>query len=746
MQAISDFIFVLPSQSLKAALLVSLLSVWVLIGIFFYLNYYTRRRYFTIWATGWLFYAIWLTLNFYSIDWRETNFLLMLKQWGISATASMFFWGSAVYLGNKINQRVVALFVLFLFVWSYFGAYHLTDYWQVRMPIYTLICLASLRISWCFFLYRQRHPYVGAGLLAFGFFLWGIFHIIYPIMQRINELHTASYLISAIVQLFIAVAMIVLVLEEARNIKKRILTHIFDAQSETNFLKKTVARTEERYRTLFEQAAEAIVIADAQDLKIIDLNKAAERLLDIHSTEEARKYSLREFCCIDEKQTSSLKNGEDWANFLFRQRPIYLRQKNGAIVVAEMEGSIVNFGEKRAFQIFIRELTERARLEHQLRQAEKLSALGQMISGVAHELNNPLSVIKGYLEVILKHHDLKPNTREDLEKVAKESDRAANLVKNFLTFARERELRREPVNLNDIIKQVMELRRFTTKIAQVEIQYELEPRLPITMADPEQIQQVIVILVNNALQAMEKSSKPSRLILRTSVVDENIRVEVQDNGPGVPPHLEDRIFEPFFTTKEVGTGTGLGLSIAHSIMAEHKGRIYHKRPSTGGACFVFELPIIKPEFPMPLSPEVKSAQTKPASYPANVLVIDDEPAVADMLGEILRLIGYVPTMCNSASDALAILGQKEFDIILSDYRMPGMDGRQFYEVLKVQNPEYARRVIFLTGDTINRETQEFLTSTGNLHLPKPFQMSTVQDAIEKVLEQIKARQLEGKQA
>lgn len=735
MDTLSDFVFVIPAQSLKAAFLVSLLSVWVLIGIFFYLNHYTRRRYFTIWATAWLFYAIWLTLGYYLQDLRETDYLLLFRQWCICATASLLLWGSVRFLGQHAHQKLIGLFILFLFTYSYYGAFYLDDYYQIRLPIYILICLASLRVSLCFIYYRKKHPFIGAGLLAFGFFLYGIFHFLFPFMQRSPELYSASFLMSAVIQLFISVSMIVLVLEESRITKKKVITQVFEYDNETKFLKKTVSFTEERYRLLFEQASEPIIIVNVKDLKILDLNRTARRLLDVASVEEARNYQLQGFLCLDDKQMNQLKNGEDWLKCLTEQKPLFLRQKNGTIVAVELDGSIINVNGNQALQLFIRELTERAKLEQQLRQAEKLSALGQLVSGIAHELNNPLSVIKGYVEVILKHHNLTPETRSDLERVEKECVRAVNLVKNFLTFAKERALRREPVNVNDIIMQVMELRKFTTKIANVNVVYEFNPHLPITMADPEQIQQVIVVLINNAIQSMEKTASVRCLILRTDTFDKTIKIEVQDNGPGVPPHLEGKIFEPFFTTKEVGTGTGLGLSIAHSIISEHNGRIYHIRPKEGGACFIVELPIVEPEIPV-LTKEGKSLETQFASFPAKVLVVDDEPAVAEMLGEILRLIGYVPTMCNSAFDALALLSQNKFDVIVSDIRMPGMDGKQFYKRLKVQQPDYIKRIIFLTGDTVSEDTKEFLVSTGNLHLSKPFQIATVQEAIEKVIAQV----------
>ncbi|MCX7872511.1 MAG: response regulator [Verrucomicrobiae bacterium] len=746
MDTIGEFSLILPDYYLRATILISLLSVWVLIGIFFYLNYYTRRRYFTIWAGGWLFYAIWLTLSFYVQEANETPLLLMLRQWCICAVAVSFFWGSARFLGNHVSQRLVALFLAFLLVWSYVGAYHMEDYWQARLPIYSLIFLASTRISYCFLLYRKRHSFLGAGLLAFGFFLWGVFHITYPIMLKIPELHTTVFFISTIVQLFIAVSMIILVLEEARVVKERAVRNVIEEGHQTEVLKNAVVSTEERYRSLFEQAAEGILITDIDELKIVEINRTGAQILDIQQS-EAKNYSLKEFCCVDEKQSDSLKDGFEWFNYLTQQKPLYLRKKCGSVVATEVDGSIVIYGKQKALQLFVRELTERFRLEQQLRQAEKLSALGQMISGVAHELNNPLAVIRGFLEVILNHHQLQPQTRTDLEKVVRECDRAVSLVKNFLTFARERHMRREPVNINQIIQSVMELRKFTTRISNVSVNYELDKALPETMADPDQIQQVLVILINNALQAMEKSSPPHCLRLRTSVDNSVIRIEVQDNGPGVPPHLEEKIFEPFFTTKEVGTGTGLGLSLAHSILTEHKGKIYYQRPKNGGACFVVEIPIvISQNTPRPETIEKENMKIGRASFPAKVLVVDDEKSVVDMMSELLTLMGYVPTICNSAIDALEIINKQHFHVVLSDVRMPEIDGKQFYEILRTRKPEYEKRVIFLTGDTVSEDTQNFLKSTGTLHIQKPFRIASIQEAIEKTLAQINLPQPQNTQA
>jgi signal transduction histidine kinase/CheY-like chemotaxis protein len=742
MDEINNFIFLIPEKSLKAALLVSFFSTWVLIGIFFYLNHYTRRRYFTIWAGGWLFYSIWLILSYYAQEWGESNLLLMLRLWCVSATATLFFWGSTRFLGYRFSQRLVALFVMFLITWSFVGAFFLDEYFQVRMPVYTLISLASVWISWGFFVYRRRHHFIGAGLLSAGFLLWAIYHIVYPAFQRSDAMYSIGYFMSAIIQLYIAIAMIVLVLEEARDVKNRILTEAIEKQREATFLKKMIDISEERYRVLFKQATEGLIIVDAENLKILDIDRAAAKILDIPNAEEAKKHCLSEFCYVDEKVAPTLKNGEDWINYFYRQRPIYLKQNK--IMAVEFYCSVVSLGPKRAYQIFVRELTEQDRFEQQIRQAGRLAALGQMVSNVSHELNNPLSVIKGYLEIILRRHPLEQQTRIDLEKIEKECDRAANLIKNFLTFARNRTLQQKPVNLNEILKDVMELCKFSTRISNVDVKYELSD-IPVTMADPEQIKQVVIILVNNALQAMEKSMPPHLLILKTNIANNLIKVEIQDNGPGVPPHLEEKIFEPFFTTKEISAGTGLGLSIAYNIITEHNGRIYYKRPAVGGACFVFELPIVKPPVEVSLPTKEPESQIIQASYPAKVLVVDDQYSVTEMLGEILRLIGYVPSICNSVIDAFAMLEQNEFDVILSDIKMPVIDGMEFYERLKKQRPEYLKRLVFLSGDTMSEETQEILKSTGNFHLQKPFTMAAVQNLIEKVLKHSGVHQSEDKQ-
>ena len=294
------------------------------------------------------------------------------------------------------------------------------------------------------------------------------------------------------------------------------------------------------------------------------------------------------------------------------------------------------------------------------------------------------------------------------------------------------------IDVNTLIQRVADLRRSDLAAAGVELFMDLAAGLPATSADPDQVQQLIVNLLNNAVQAMTASPAPRTLRITTRMQTPAVLlISVEDSGPGVPPELQSRIFEPFFTTKPDGAGTGLGLSIAHGIMAEHHGRILCDRSTLGGAAFHLEFPVVSvaaaaapvPEnTPLPVPPAAPAA---PAS--ARVLVLDDEQSIAELLAEMLDALGHQPTVCLTPRAALEMLQTRPFDLVLSDFRMPGMNGEEFYLALSKITPALAQRVIFLTGDVVNEETQLFLASTGNPHLEKPFQLTRLEAVIAEVL-------------
>jgi two-component system, NtrC family, sensor kinase len=526
--------------------------------------------------------------------------------------------------------------------------------------------------------------------------------------------------------------MIILVLEEFRRSNVDAFQQIEEQKSHNTTLRSKIASTEDRFRKLFDHASEGIIIANATSLEIIEVNRTAQRMLGLAHAEAAQK-SIRDFCHVKSDSEEPPKDSQQWCDWVCRQPRIELISKSGTATVTEVDGALIELEGRPAFQFFFREMTERARLEQQLRQAEKLSALGQMISGVAHELNNPLAIIKGYLDLILAKNQLEPQTRTELKKIVHESNRAAKLVRNFLAFAREQPAHREMVNINTLIERVTELRKFDLLVNEVHLTLELADDLPVTYADPDQAQQIILNLINNSVQAMERQPSPRLLSIRSFVKSEAIHITLEDNGPGVPPELESRIFEPFFTTKEVGTGTGLGLSIAHSIMSDHHGKIHYSKSSLGGAGFFLEFPIVSSP-PRTIPPEAELVPTPVAAKnAANILVLDDERAIAELLSEMLGLIGHHPTLAFSPVKALELLDQTEFDLILSDFRMPVMNGQEFHSKVMEKNPELARRIIFLTGDTVNEETHDFLTSAGNPNLAKPFQLATLERVVSETL-------------
>ena len=735
MNDIIAFDLYFPREYLKAALIDSFLTVSVLAGIFFYLNRYTKRRYFSFWTVAWLFHALWLGLSIVSQNVRESAPLILFKQWCVDASAVFLLWGSARFLNQRTRPSQLMLFLAFLFVWSYLGVYQFGSLLQMQLPVFALVGLVSLVTGWCFYRVRAERPFLGAGLLAWGFGLWGIYIAAYPFFESSDQMVSSGYFISAVLQLFIAVSMIVLVLEEVRQTNQQAFQKIRSYKSKTDFLQKKVISTEERYRSLFDQASEGIVIAEAHDLRILELNQTAKRLLGIS---HAEANTLSSFCQVHPEPQPQPRTGPEWFAVICRHRNLNLVRRDGGITPTEADGAPISFEGRAAYQFFLRELTERARLEHQLRQAEKLSALGQMISGVAHELNNPLAVIKGYMELILRRDELGKQTRADLEKVAHESNRAAKLVSNFLSFAREQPLHRATVDLNELARRVAELRKLELQTLRVDLRLDLDPQLPTTLADQDQIQQVMVNLLNNALHALTETPRPGRLLISTRRKENLIQILVEDNGPGVPPEVLPYIFEPFFTTKDVGKGTGLGLSIAHSILADHGGRIFHQPSTLGGACFIMELPVVSPGVePQPAAPAtpLPAPAEAPQGQPAQILVLDDERAIAELLGEMLGLLGYSTMLCHSAPDALELVERHAFDLIISDFRMPKMNGQEFYELAVEKKPELARRVVFLTGDVVNEETQAFLQSTGNPHLSKPFQLARVEQTVAEVLQQ-----------
>ena len=370
---------------------------------------------------------------------------------------------------------------------------------------------------------------------------------------------------------------------------------------------------------------------------------------------------------------------------------------------------------------------ELARQRETLYQSEKLSALGSLLAGVAHELNNPLSVVVGQA-TMLEDGATDPKTAERAEKIRRAADRCSRIVRSFLSIARRRTPELTAVQLNSVVEMAIELLSYQLRTADVQLSLELAADLPSLLADADQLNQVVTNLVHNALQALSDKAGPRRLTVSTSYAGNGtVRVNVIDNGPGVPAELRARIFEPFFTTKSPGAGTGIGLSLCLASIAAHAGSIAVEETPGGGATFVVELPV-RAAGPIATSPR-SVGHDRSAMPRRRILVVDDEPEIAATLAEMLQDAGHWVETAENGRQALDRLAAGAFDLILSDLRMPVMDGPALYGALRASHPALLGRIAFITGDTLSTQIKEFLAATGVPSIEKPFTTEAVRTLV-----------------
>ncbi len=391
-------------------------------------------------------------------------------------------------------------------------------------------------------------------------------------------------------------------------------------------------------------------------------------------------------------------------------------------------------------EALVRDVSERKKLDdetrdlyHQLLQAEKLAALGQTISGVAHELNNPLATILSWAERLGDKIPENSPLRQGLEIILSESERAARIVRNLLTFARKRNTTRAMVDINQVVRETLALRAYEQRVSNVTVIDALASGLPQVFADGHQLQQVLLNLVINAEQAMLSTNGRGVLVVRSwhDADQSAVILEINDDGPGVPEEVQPKIFDPFFTTKEVGQGTGLGLTVAYAIVHEHGGRIRLESRPKAGASFYVELPVsgvTRPsQAPTPRSPMVAEMAG------GSVLIVEDETALATAVTDALLDAGYLVTRASNGEEALEQVRSQAFDIVICDLKMPRLDGQAFYAQLSDAAPILARRVIFVTGDVAGTEAERFLEGSGCRWLPKPFRLADLLRTVREVL-------------
>jgi two-component system NtrC family sensor kinase len=407
-----------------------------------------------------------------------------------------------------------------------------------------------------------------------------------------------------------------------------------------------------------------------------------------------------------------------------------LRRIDGAAMWVEVTARAERLAGGSALRVeaMMRDVTERKKLQDQARdlylqlsQAEKLAALGQTMSGVAHELNNPLATILACAERLAGRR-LDELTRRDLDAIHNAAERAARIVRNLQTFARKRHTTRTTVDLNQVVRETLALRAYEQRAANVVIHEALAAALPPVFVDPHQIQQIVLNLVINAEQAMLEAHGRGTLVLRSwqDPDRDSVVLEVNDDGPGVPHEVQPKVFDPFFTTKVVGKGTGLGLTVAYAIAQEHGGRITVESPEKGGASFFLELPVGATSVRVPDS---APAQTLPAvPKGTRALVIEDEQALGEAVASALADEGFRPDRAADGEEALRKVRERHYDVIICDLKMPKVDGIMFFREVSAKMPHVARRLIFVTGDVAGTEAERFLEESGCRWVPKPFRL------------------------
>jgi two-component system NtrC family sensor kinase len=356
-------------------------------------------------------------------------------------------------------------------------------------------------------------------------------------------------------------------------------------------------------------------------------------------------------------------------------------------------------------------------------QAEKVAAMGSLLAGVAHELNNPLAVVMGQASLLERAAAGSPHAAR-AAKIAAAAERCGRIVSNFMALARQRPPERHEIDLRHVILDALELLAYPLHTDSIDVETALAADLPRLWADGHQLRQVIVNLVTNARLAMRGRQWPRLLTISAQPSRDRARVvlEVADTGSGIPPEVQERLFEPFFTTRPPGEGSGLGLSLCRGIVESHGGTITLARGDGSGACFRIELPVEAPPALAVVRAAAGAAESAPAVPLAagRILVVDDENAVAAVVAEMLTNEGHAVVIMDSAAGALDALARGHYDLVISDMRMPEMDGPTLFHEATLRDASLARRFAFLTGDSLSADVARFLHDSGLPSLSKPF--------------------------
>lgn len=606
-------------ECVTAALLSSLSSVAVLVGLFFYLNHYTRRDYFTVWGAAWLFYGLWLVLRIALPANATQNGGLIVGHWCIGISAVFLLWGSLRFADLPIPERSMGFFLAFVCIWGIAAGLLGAEVFWTQLPVFGMAGAASLTAAAGFFKFRRNHESVGATLLTAGFALWGLYLAGYPFVEADSGWSSGWVFLSSGLQLLIGVGMIVLMLEEARAGTERVSRELQAVQNEKESLQVKIVSTEAKLRDLFgEKALQG------------DLQTAYE--------------SLRET----------------------QQRVV---------------------------------------------QQERLRALGQMASGIAHDINNSLTPIMGYADFLIDAPGaLSAESKKHVDSIRTAARDIARMVERVRQFYRRRD-ESEPlqlVDVNSVIRDVIEMTRPRWKDmaqkqgAALAVETDLQKDLPSIRENEDDLREAITNLVLNAIDAMPQGGT---LKLRTRFepgpgVDSpekdagRVVIEVVDTGVGMDEATRQRCLEPFFTTKGP-RGSGLGLAMVYGLVRRHQGSIEIESESGRGT--TLRLRLIPAD---PARRQSKAAEVDSTLPPLRILCIDDDQRIVAMLREVLASQRHWVEVAEGGEEGIAAFRKarkrgEPFQVVITDLGMPNVDGREIVRTVKAEAP--GTPVIMLTG-------------------------------------------------
>jgi len=493
--------------------------------------------------------------------------------------------------------------------------------------------------------------------------------------------------------------------------------------------------SESRFRSITEAHPVPVLIAQLDNHQILYASPGAEILLGMpHGT--LISHLLSRFLTIAYERNDilvSMNNNQE-----VNLKEVTITRGDGNTLPVVLSARRINYQNQAAMVIGLYDLTERKRAEIQiakqqeaLQQSEKMAALGGLLAGVAHELNNPLSVVAGQATLLIEGTG-ETRVKSRAEKIFKAADRCSRIVKSFLAIARRKPPEKKDFDLNNVINASLELLNYQFRNENIDVTLDLSPDLPLVKGDDNQLTQVFTNLALNAAQAMQNWTDRRHLTIRTKRNNDTILASVIDTGPGIPNEIRTRVFEPFFTTKGNQGGTGVGLSLCLNIIESHGGQLQLEETPGGGATFLITLPVAAQ---MDTGTAETDSATTELLKSLKILIVDDEVELAQTLADLLEPEGHQTDLAVNGSVALTKISRANYDIIISDLRMPVLDGPGLYAEITKSFPQYMNRIIYVTGDTLSIHVQNFLNQTPVPVIEKPYRLADVKRALVELLKE-----------